>query len=153
MNKILVFGYKGLIGIKIPEVVNGLTNDPNKINGMLHIVNTDFIEFSQEAIDLLAKLPKSEKCLADFLCYKVNRGSKNNFQEIRLFGFKGDEKTKLIGKVRPTKKDSDVLTPVLLSKDFNHELLVTSNIEISESFKKFVDKLEEEGKLETYSIV
>ena len=101
-------------------------------------------------LDLLAKLPKSEKCLADLLSYKVGGSYKKG--EINLFGFKGTEKTKLIGKIRPIKKDSDTFTPVLLSNDFNHEILVASDIETSESFKKFIDKLEDEGKLEFYSI-
>lgn len=155
MDKILVFGYKGLIGIKVPEVVPGLVNDPNKINGMMHIVNTDFVSFSQEAIELLAKLPKSEKCLADLLSYKINASSRNNYEkgEINLFGFRGSEKTKLIGKIRPVKKNSNTFTPILLSSDFNHEILVTSEVETSESFKKFVDKLESEGDLKLYSIV
>ena len=145
VKETIVYSYKGVVGVKSAENCAGLVNDPNDRNGMMYLVNTDNIKFSGEAIELLKKIPASTDSVGDVMTYKVN--------DLILFGFKGGP-IKIIGRARPkSKKEADVFVAIYGDVNFQPELLVaTEGIKPDKSFMAYVDKLENEGKLEQISI-
>lgn len=142
----IVYAYKGLIGIKSAEDCAGLVNDPNEKNGMLYIVDVTHVKFSQEAIELLKKIPIGTDPIGDVTVYKAGN--------MVLFGFSGVP-LRVMGKNRPIKKGEEIIkyVPVYAGVGCNPELLVASeDVTPDKSFMAYVDKLEAEGKLEEIKI-
>lgn len=153
----IVYAYKGVIGIKSDKECDGLVNDPNGRNGMLYIIDTQHIKFSQEAIDLIKKIPVGTNSIGDIMAYKA--------ADMVLFAFRSgpikpgsNQIFQAIGKARvETKKDKGIESEVIHTTygdvGFKPELLVaTEGVVVDKSFMNYIDKLEADGKLSNIAI-
>lgn len=68
-----VFAYKHLIGIQSHPKAVGMLNDPTAAGQMGFICDASQVQMSQEALDLLSKIPLSRDCIGDIMAYPAGK--------------------------------------------------------------------------------
>jgi hypothetical protein len=66
-----VFAYKGIIGIASHPKAEGLLNDPTKPGQLGFVCDASKVRVSQEALDLICKVPKSRDAIGDVMAYSA----------------------------------------------------------------------------------
>ena len=74
LKRTQIFSYNGWIGIKSGLKVDGLLNNPMEKNQLGFVVDTEFVDITPEALELLKKVPRSGDDIGEVDIWKTNDG-------------------------------------------------------------------------------